>query len=158
MRWYRQLHWQTLLAMIVGALVGLAFGESAASATGWIGDLFMKLLRMIIVPLVLTSIISGVASVDPNREDVPPEAVTLMTIHRSKGLEYQSVHLCSASEGMLPHALATKENEREGLEEERRLAFVAMSRAKERLTCWYYTTDEQGRETRKSQFLSEAGL
>lgn len=61
--WYRQLHWQTLLAMIVGALTGLVFGESAATAFGWIGDLFMKLLRMIIVPLVLTSIVSGVASV-----------------------------------------------------------------------------------------------
>ena len=60
--WYRRLHWQTLVAMIVGALTGLVFGASAASAFGWIGDLFMKLLRMIIVPLVLTSIISGVAS------------------------------------------------------------------------------------------------
>ncbi|MCZ6506808.1 MAG: cation:dicarboxylase symporter family transporter, partial [Acidobacteria bacterium] len=63
MRWYRKLHWQTLIAMIAGTLTGLVFGEPAASAFGWIGDLFMKLLRMIIVPLVLTSIISGVASV-----------------------------------------------------------------------------------------------
>ncbi len=63
MRWYRKLHWQTLIAMIVGALTGFVFGEPAASTFGWIGDLFMKLLRMIIVPLVLTSIISGVASV-----------------------------------------------------------------------------------------------
>jgi Na+/H+-dicarboxylate symporter len=61
--WYRQLHWQVLMAMIVGAITGLVFGEPAATSLGWIGDLFMKLLRMIIVPLVLTSIISGVASV-----------------------------------------------------------------------------------------------
>lgn len=63
MNWYRKLHWQTLIAMIAGALTGLLFGEAAAGAFGWIGDLFMKLLRMIIVPLVLTSIISGVSSV-----------------------------------------------------------------------------------------------
>lgn len=61
--WYMRLHWQVLVAMILGGLTGLAFGEPAAEALGWLGDLFMKLLRMIIVPLVLTSIISGVASV-----------------------------------------------------------------------------------------------
>jgi len=61
--WYMRLHWQVLLAMIAGALTGLVFGLPAAETLGWLGDLFMKLLRMIIVPLVLTSIISGVASV-----------------------------------------------------------------------------------------------
>jgi Na+/H+-dicarboxylate symporter len=61
--WYRQLHWQVLFAMALGAVTGAVFGEPAAARLGWIGDLFMKLLRMIIVPLVLTSIISGVASV-----------------------------------------------------------------------------------------------
>jgi len=61
--WYRRLHWQVLIAMLLGALTGFVFGEPAAAQLGWIGDLFMKLLRMIIVPLVLTSIISGVASV-----------------------------------------------------------------------------------------------
>ena len=49
--------------MALGAVTGAVFGEPAADRLGWIGDLFMKLLRMIIVPLVLTSIISGVASV-----------------------------------------------------------------------------------------------
>lgn len=60
--WYWQLHWQVLMAMVLGGLTGLIFGEPVADAIGWIGDLFMKLLRMIIVPLVVTSIISGVAS------------------------------------------------------------------------------------------------
>ena len=65
--WYRRLHWQVLVAMVLGALTGLAFGAPAADRVGWIGDLFMRLLRMIIVPLVLTSIISGVASVGGGR-------------------------------------------------------------------------------------------
>ena len=66
--WYRQLHWQVLVAMGLGALTGTIFGVPAADQVGWIGDLFMKLLRMIIVPLVLTSIISGVASVGGGRD------------------------------------------------------------------------------------------
>ena len=65
--WHRRLHWQVLIAMLVGGLVGFVFGEPLADRIGWIGDLFMKLLRMIIVPLVLTSIISGVASVGGGR-------------------------------------------------------------------------------------------
>lgn len=61
--WFRRLHWQVFIAMAVGALTGTVLGESAAAQFGWIGDLFMQLLRMIIIPLVLTSIISGVATV-----------------------------------------------------------------------------------------------
>ena len=52
--WHQRLHWQVLMAMAVGALAGTLFGEPLADRIGWIGDLFMKLLRMIIVPLVLT--------------------------------------------------------------------------------------------------------
>jgi Na+/H+-dicarboxylate symporter len=65
--WYRQLHWQVLFAMALGAVTGAVLGEPAAVRLGWIGDLFMQLLRMIIVPLVLASIISGVASVGGGR-------------------------------------------------------------------------------------------
>jgi len=65
--WYGRLHWQVLIAMVLGALFGFVGGEPMADRVGWIGDLFMKLLRMVIVPLVLTSIISGVASVGGGR-------------------------------------------------------------------------------------------
>ena len=65
--WYYKLHWQVLGAMLLGALTGLIFGEGAANAVGWIGDLFMRLLRMIIVPLVVASIVSGVASIGGGR-------------------------------------------------------------------------------------------
>ena len=53
--------------MVLGTVTGAIFGEPAAARLGWIGDLFMRLLRMIIVPLVLTSIVSGVASVGGGR-------------------------------------------------------------------------------------------
>ncbi|MQA90411.1 MAG: cation:dicarboxylase symporter family transporter [Gemmatimonas sp.] len=66
--WYRRLHWQVLVAMALGIVTGMVFGEAAAERIGWIGDLFMQLLRMIIVPLVLASIISGVASIGGGRD------------------------------------------------------------------------------------------
>ena len=65
--WYRQLHWQVFIAMVLGIATGVLFGTAAADRIGWIGELFMRLLRMIIVPLVLTSIITGVASVGGGR-------------------------------------------------------------------------------------------
>ncbi len=53
--------------MALGASTGALFGEAAAVRVGWIGDLFMSLLRMVIVPLVFTSIVSGVSSVGGGR-------------------------------------------------------------------------------------------
>lgn len=61
--WYKQLHWQVAGAMVLGTIAGLIGGEALADKIGWLGQLFIKLLKMIIVPLVLTSIISGVSSV-----------------------------------------------------------------------------------------------
>lgn len=61
--WYKQLHWQVACAMALGTIAGLIGGETLAENIGWIGQLFIKLLKMIIVPLVLTSIVSGVSSV-----------------------------------------------------------------------------------------------
>ncbi len=66
--WYMRLHWQVLIAMILGIGVGLLpIGETVEYYVGWVGDLFMRLLRMIILPLVITSIVSGVASAGSGR-------------------------------------------------------------------------------------------
>ena len=66
--WYKRLHWQVFIAMVVGVLVGYSpAGGFFADNFGWLGTLFMRLLRMIIVPLVITSIIAGVASAGGGR-------------------------------------------------------------------------------------------
>jgi Na+/H+-dicarboxylate symporter len=65
--WYRELHWQILGAMALGAVAGAVGGEGLANRVGWLGTLFVRLLKMIIVPLVLTSIVSGVASLGGGR-------------------------------------------------------------------------------------------
>lgn len=64
---YRQLHWQVLAAMVLGVATGLLGGETAASWVGWLGTLFMRLLRMVIIPLVVVSIVSGIATVGGGR-------------------------------------------------------------------------------------------
>ena len=55
------LHWQVLIAMALGLVFALSFGEVGWVA--WLADTFMRLLRMVIVPLIFTSIVSGVASI-----------------------------------------------------------------------------------------------
>ena len=70
--------------------------------------------------------------------EVKGDKVKLMTVHAAKGLEFPCVFLCAMSEGIFP---SKKTNTMEKMEEERRLAFVAMTRAEKRL----YLSEAEGR-------------
>ena len=66
-----------------------------------------------------------------HQADVGREALQLMTVHASKGLEFKAVFISGLEEGLCPHEQSLFENA--GLEEERRLMYVAVTRARQRL-------------------------
>lgn len=77
--------------------------------------------------------------------------VQLMTIHSAKGLEFEDVFVIHANEGEIPHQKAEKKDE---IEEERRLFFVALTRAKNNL-CISYITQKNGNSIKPSRFVEE---
>lgn len=77
---------------------------------------------------------------DMDIEDDKNERVKLMTIHTSKGLEFPYVFLSGFSDGVLPSAMSIKERRKRALEEERRLAYVAITRAEKA----FYMTESEG--------------
>ncbi|MBQ1954771.1 MAG: ATP-binding domain-containing protein, partial [Clostridia bacterium] len=72
---------------------------------------------------------------DIDRFDEDADAVTLMTVHSSKGLEFPRVFIVGCEEALFPSSRSV--DTREGIEEERRLAYVAITRAKENLFMTY---------------------
>lgn len=79
------------------------------------------------------------------------DAVQVMTIHKAKGKEFRYVWVVGCAEGIMPHARS------DDLEEERRIAYVAMTRAEDALTLTTSTT-YRDKPHEPSRFLAEAGL
>ena len=67
------------------------------------------------------------------------ERVSIMTLHGAKGLEFETVFLPGWEEGLFPHQRSLDDNGRAGLEEERRLAYVGLTRAKRRARIYFAT-------------------
>lgn len=96
-----------------------------------------------------------------------PDAVSLMSLHASKGLEFDCVFMVGVEQLMLPHKKAIDERPEAGLNEERRLCYVGMTRARKQLFCSFCWHRQGGfqrgkgvqyENRRPSQFLMEAGL
>ncbi len=80
--------------------------------------------------------------------------VTVITMHGSKGLEYTNVIIPGLNEGYMPSGMAESEDE---IEEERRVLYVAMTRAKENLVLSYVKKNKENRLS-KSRFLDEINI
>lgn len=86
-----------------------------------------------------------------NQSGNKKKGIMLMTMHSAKGLEFDTVHILGANEGVVPYKKAKTQ---EQTEEERRMFYVAMTRAREKLVISYVKT-KNGKEINPSRFVEE---
>lgn len=100
----------------------------------------------------LSSFLEEVALFSSEKEDRNKRGITLTTIHQAKGLEWDTVFLVGLYQGGLPSSKATTDFE---LEEERRLFYVAITRARRHLLMYFPRGDKRNRNLKPSMFLTE---
>ena len=127
--------------------------ENVEELISWIGNLQKNLddtsINAVVSQLSLMSIL------EKDEESSDDDAVQLMTLHAAKGLEFNEVYLAGFEEESLPHHQSMDDD---GIEEERRLAYVGITRARQRLTLSHAKTRQKFGETQhceSSRFLFE---
>lgn len=110
-------------------------------------DNVSELLRSIVTqenefgePLTLSMFLQNITLLRDSDVEDKSDCVKIMTIHTAKGLEFDNVFIVGLTEGIFPSARSLEERKSEALEEERRLMFVAVTRAKKQL----YLTESEG--------------
>jgi DNA helicase-2/ATP-dependent DNA helicase PcrA len=103
--------------------------ELKASAEQFAGSEERGQLTEFLENVALVSDVDVLQGVDDS--DVDEEAITLITLHQAKGLEYDAVFIVGLEEGMMPHSRSVDDPTQ--LQEERRLLYVGMTRARKRL-------------------------
>lgn len=85
------------------------------------------------------------------RQEVPKDSVALSTLHSAKGLEYEHVYIVDVNEGVMPYKKAVLDQD---LEEERRMFYVGMTRAKKKLHL-FSVKQLNGKDADISRFIAE---
>ena len=131
--------------------------DRSADAPGRLENL-KELIRSMEEYESLRAFLEHVALVMDAEQNEGLDAVSIMTLHSAKGLEFETVFLPGWEEGLFPHQRALDEGGRSGLEEERRLAYVGLTRAKKNLHLWFVSNRRihgLWQSTIPSRFLDE---
>ena len=131
--------------------------DRSAEAPGRLENL-KELIRSMEEYESLRSFLEHVALVMDAEQNAGQDAVSIMTLHSAKGLEFETVFLPGWEDGLFPHQRALDEGGRSGLEEERRLAYVGLTRAKRNLHIWFVSNRQihgLWQSTIPSRFLEE---
>ncbi|WP_420962734.1 ATP-dependent helicase [Brucella sp. IR073] len=131
--------------------------DRSAEAPGRLENL-KELIRSMEEYESLRGFLEHVALVMDAEQNEELDAVNIMTLHSAKGLEFETVFLPGWEEGLFPHQRSLDEGGRSGLEEERRLAYVGLTRAKKNLHIWFVSNRRihgLWQSTIPSRFLEE---
>jgi DNA helicase-2/ATP-dependent DNA helicase PcrA len=131
--------------------------DRSAEAPGRLENL-KELIRSMEEYESLRGFLEHVALVMDAEQNETLDAVNIMTLHSAKGLEFETVFLPGWEEGLFPHQRALDEGGRSGLEEERRLAYVGLTRAKRNCHIWFVSNRRihgLWQSTIPSRFLDE---
>ncbi len=146
------------LAELVNAAAGFEVEqESDATAATALGDVAGAETGSSLRETTLQSFLAHAAlEAGENQAGVGQDALQLMTVHAAKGLEFETVFLTGLEEGLFPHENSL--TEADGLEEERRLMYVAITRARRRLNLSFAQSRMLHGQTRyglRSRFVDE---
>ncbi|MDL2397588.1 ATP-dependent helicase [Rhizobium mayense] len=131
--------------------------DKSAEAPGRLENL-KELIRSMESFESMRGFLEHVALVMDAEQNEDLDAVSIMTLHSAKGLEFDTVFLPGWEEGLFPHQRSLDESGRAGLEEERRLAYVGLTRAKRHCHIWFVSNRRihgLWQSTIPSRFLDE---
>lgn len=150
---------EPLFKTVSDVLRSLGWTQQAPDARGAVRDRWETLNTIMTLAeegprgATLKSFVEDLAERAAAQNDPTMKAVTLATLHAAKGLEWDTVYLVGLSEGLVPITYARDDA---AIEEERRLLYVGVTRARERLhLSWAESQQQRGGERRPSRFLAE---